>query len=65
MAHCATMPDRQDHAPAAFCQRCGVAMKLVGSIPKLGPHPELYRFECTDCGEVETKEGRGEPVLLW
>jgi hypothetical protein len=32
-------------------------MKLVGSIPKLGPHPELYRFECTGCGEVETKEG--------
>ena len=51
--------DVKDHAPAAFCQRCGVAMKLVGSIPKLGPHPELYRFECTDCGEVETKEGQG------
>jgi transposase-like protein len=34
------------------CPRCAAAMKLVGSIPKL-----VYRFECTDCGEVETKEG--------
>jgi hypothetical protein len=32
-------------------------MTLVGSIPKLGALPELYRFRCCECGEVETKEG--------
>ena len=32
-------------------------MELVGAIPRLGFHPELYTFKCPECGEVETKEG--------
>jgi hypothetical protein len=37
-----------DHA-APCCPSCGVAMRLVRSIPKIGGLPELESFECRAC----------------
>jgi hypothetical protein len=51
------VPEPDEEAPTATCQRCGTRMSLVGSIPKLEPRSELYTFRCAECGEVETKEG--------
>ena len=43
------------------CTRCEREMKVVRSIPKFGPMPELRIFSCTFCGEVETKEIDSKP----
>lgn len=38
------------------CSRCGSAMQLTASLPKLGPHPELRTYRCPRCSHVDTIE---------
>jgi transposase len=38
------------------CSRCGEQMKLLRTVPRFGPHPELGVFRCVACSEVETRE---------
>ena len=40
---------------------CGEPMKLVKSIPRIGPYPELQTYRCERCHNVETIELKMEP----
>jgi len=46
-----------DTHPNLDCPACGEAMSLARVTPKLGPHPDLFTFECGGCGEVLTTIG--------
>jgi hypothetical protein len=42
------------HPIARLC--CGEPMKLIKSIPRIGPYPELQTYRCERCHNVETIE---------
>ncbi len=46
----------KDAPCAPYCERCGHAMKLVRTVPKLGGLPELNVYRCAECGAVKTVE---------
>ena len=55
------MPDEIDDLPPTSglhgqCPRCAAAMKIVRSVPKAGPMPELRTFQCPECDHVLTIE---------
>jgi len=39
-------------------------MKLVRTIPALGPLPELLSFRCSQCNEARTVEGGGARAMM-
>jgi hypothetical protein len=45
--------DCRERVPA--CPSCGGVMRLVHIVPRLGTHPELRSFRCSDCDEVVTR----------
>lgn len=48
-----TSDSRESPAPP-LCPRCGKAMTLVRTVPRLGPLPELRSFHCLTCREAAT-----------
>jgi len=44
--------------PLPPCPRCKVSYRLVGIEGTERPHHDLYTYECSGCGHIETRTVR-------
>ena len=53
-----TGPDNDDddlqYEPPPPCERCRAEYRLVGIEGTDRPHHDLYTFECSGCGDIQT-----------